>query len=399
MARREKVTVKVIGVDGSEWTISNPENNAGEQGVWLDQNHTGMITDTPVETVWQSSSGQIGSTFRGVNFAARDITFPVIILDKPDLSWQKADSRWRKAWSVWEDSTIVVISESGRRELKARLSKTIEQKLENSSGQARGAATSLMHLKAGDPLWSSQTATDPWRFDGVHWTGHVTVTNPTDMPMWPKWTITGPASLILPDFSFEMREGWDGYEHRERRIILPHLKYKWDAVVDADPTVEQFSVIGRPNMWMLLEKPFLYSVPPWTTLTQIPIAVNPLPMLPELWNRLNIPFEMPTEFLVHMAEVMTRILEPLGTDTILSWTAKDIAVRIRSALVETAEWARDIGLVGEWIAAALNALSTSALADLIGEAWGTLWGQNLNLAGAGVQLRMEHKWSRAYGLE
>lgn len=394
---RGKIDVHVTGVDGSRWHVAGEK--APTSGVRIDQNLLGLLTDTPVETVWQSGIGQIGGTFRGYSFAPREITLPVMILDSEGESWQRVDSRWRQAWSYTDDSTIEVISEGRARRIRARLHKTPEQKLEESSGQDRGASRMLMHLIAGDPLWYSDTVTEPWIFDGVHWTGSVTVTNPTDMPMWLKWTVTGPASIILPDFSFETREGFPGFEHQHRRVVLPHLRYKWDAVVDSDPTHEQLAVIGKPNFWMLLEKPFLYPVPPHTPPTQLPLAVNPLPLLPEVWKRLDIPFEIPVEFLVKMAELLEKILTGIGLDTLEQWSADQVAVRTREALEQAAEWARGIGLVGEWLSTLLRVLSKSKLAELIGDAWGTAWGSAFNLPGAGVQLRMERRWTRPYGLD
>ncbi|WKD60925.1 hypothetical protein CCICO_04440 [Corynebacterium ciconiae DSM 44920] len=397
MASREKIDIRLVGVDGSVWDLSG--RRGGTQGVWLDRAHTGFITDTPVETVWQSSVGQIGGTFRGMNFAPREITLPVMVLDDKSRAWQETDSQWRRAWSYREDSILQVMSGDSVRSLRVRLKATPEQKLEESSGQERGASLMLMHLIAGDPLWSSETVTEPWIFDGVHWTGNVTVTNPTDMPMWLKWTVTGPASIILPDFSFESRPGYPGFDQQRRRIVLPHLRYRWDAVVDSDPTHEQLAVVGKPNFWMLLEKPFLYPVPPRTPPTELPLAVNPLPLLPEVWKRLDIPFEIPVEFLVKMAEILERILTGIGLETLEQWSADGIAIRTRKALEEAAEWAKDKGIAGEWLSTLLRVLSKSKLAELIGEAWGHAWGSAFNMPGAGVQVRMERRWTRPYGLE
>lgn len=394
--RREKITIRITGVDGSKWRITGEKG--GDQGVWLDQAHTGLITDTPVETIWQSTVGQIGGTFRGLNFAPREISMPVMILDHKGESWQSIDSRWRRAWSYTDDSTITVEVDGRARHLKARLKATPEQKLETTSGQAQGASIMLMHLVAGDPLWHSDTVTEEWVFNGVHWTGNVTVSNPTDVPMWLQWVVTGPASIILPDYSFETRDGYPGVDQQTRRIVLPHLRYQWDALVDSDPTHEQLAVLGKPNFWMLLEKPFLYPIPPRTPPTQLPVAVNPLPLLPEVWKRLDIPFDIPVAFLVEMAHNLEKILTGIGLATLQQYSANQIAVQVRRALDETVKWAQEFGMVGNWLAVLPNALSESHLAELIGDAWGHAWGQAFNLPGAGVQVRMTHRWTRPYGL-
>lgn len=389
--RREKLTVNYIGVDGYKWPLSNPLDGGGSEGVWLDKKHVGLITDTPVETIWESSAGQIGATYRGLNFGPREISFPVMILDSPERSWQSVDSRWRNSWSYREDGEIEVIAPNGGvRRLKARLFKTPEQQLEDDSGQNRRGTKMLMHIKAGDPLWSSLTTSDVWRFNGIDYMGSVTVANPTDMPMYLKWTVTGPASIILPDFSFETRDGWAGSEHRDRRIVLPHLKVGWDALVDTDPVSEQLAVLGKPNFWMMLNQPFLYEVPPRTPPTELPVVVNPVPLLPEVWHRLAIPFDIPVEALVQIAQRLTTLLAPLGTDTVLSWTPERLAEEIDAAI----RWVLP-NFVGEWVYWLLEVLSIRTLGEVISEAWGSV----NNMAGAGVQVRMEHKWTRPYGLD
>lgn len=387
MAQREKIDVHVVGVDGSRWHISG--DGAGADGVWMEDDFVGLL-DTPVSTIWSSGASQIGGSLEAVRFDAREVSLPVMILDEPGRPWQQVDSRWRKAWSYTADSTIEVTSASGRRALKVRLHKTPEHKLEK-GGQFRGASRAFMSLKAGDPLWYSSTQTDVWRFDGTHYAGEVEVSNPTDMPMWLAWTITGPASMILPDFSWETREGWPGYEHQDRRVVLPHQGVGVDVVVDTNPEVEQVTAMGRPGWWQLMNGQFFcYPVPPWTPPTKLPVVVNPIPLLPSLWHRLSIPGEIPAAALVAMAAQLEELLAPLGPDTVLSWTpqrlAQEIDAAIRAVLPD---------FVGEWTDKILEVLTIPTIGEVIAETWGSV----ANMAGAGVQARQVRAWSRPYGLE
>ena len=248
-----------------------------------------------------------------------------------------------------------------------------------------------MYLRSGDPLYSSMEETDVWRFNGINYVGHVTVSNPTDVPMPPQWVMKGPADFILPDFSFETREGWPFYEHRDRRIVMPFQKIGTDVTVDLTDGQEQVAARGMPNYWQLMNGQFfLHKVPPWTPPTKIPVVVNPIPWLPTLWHRFGIPFEIPAEALVAMAVRLTARLEPLGTDTVLSWTPERLAQEINQAIRQVLP-----NFLGDWVDILLQVLNVPTIGEIIAEAWGSV----ANMAGAGVQLRQQRKWTRPYGLE
>lgn len=400
---RHRITVNVVGVNGMRFCISGDKR--GDMGVSLMDEHVGLL-DTPVETIWSSTAAQIGATFGAARFQAREVTLPVVILDSPDRPWQLVDSLWRKAWSYTQDSKIEIISNSGKRVLSCRLSATPEVEL-GKGGQYRGSARMLMHLKAGDPMWYEDDVTESWRFNGVHWGGHVTVENPTDQPMWLRWTLTGPASMILPDFSWETREGFPGFEHQKRKITLPFQPYGVDVAIDTNPEVEQVVAFQRPSWGAKMNGQFFnYPVPPWTPPTRLPVYVNPLPWTADIWKSLQIPFSIPTEALVKLAEIMTRIMSPIGTETVLSWGVDEIATQVDRGLQEMFAFFRDKdrNQDGEtdayaWVQQASKVLTKRTVGQLLGETVGYTWGQFFTMAGSGVQVRQVRRWSRPYGLE
>lgn len=415
MPEESKVLVEVTGVHGEHFTISG--HGAGTEGVWLDPNHVGLL-DTPVSTVWRSAANQVGGDFQAAKFDARDITLPLTILDSESRDWQTADSRWRRAWSYFEDCTITVTTDSGSRSLKARMTGTPEMQLGQLGGHVQGRASVLMTLKAGNPLWESESSTDEWIFDGLNYTGNVTVENPTDMPMWLRWVVTGPASMILPDYSFEDRRGYPGYEHQARQLTLPFQDYRTHVVVDTDPMVEQVVAIQDepnniieqtvediqrlvlpegPQWWARMNGQFFtYPIPPWTPPTKLPVMVNPVPWLPDLWRTFQIPFAVPTEFLAKVSVELTKVLQSVGQDTFLTWSVDRMAQEIDKAIREALAWAGPIwGQTVDWIQGVIKFLTRQTIGNLIAQTWGSV----AQMPGAGVQVRMVQQWSRPWGLE
>lgn len=386
--KRKPISILVRGVDGSEWILSGP--GRGNRGVVLAPEADGLI-DPPVSTIWKSSATQIGSTYQAARYAARDLQLKLWIWDDDRWDWQVTDSLWRRAWSYERDSELIVRSDSGERRLRCRLSQTPEVKLGQEGGHAGGHTEMALSLRAGNPMWTQEDTTDVWRFDGIHYTGFVTVTNPTDTQAWVKYVSVGPASLILPDHSFEDREGWPGYEHRDRRVVLPFQNHRQNLLIDTDPMTEQVVSSDGSQFWARMNgQAFVYPVPPWTPPTRIPVAVNPLPWLPNLWARLGIPFDIPVDALVAMAEALTKLLEPLGTDTVLSWTPERLAQEIDTAIRSVLP-----GFVGEWADVLLETLSIPTLGEIIAESWGSV----ATMAGSGVQVRVPMQWTRPYGME
>lgn len=413
-----KIAIDVIGVHGEEFRISGP--GAGREVVWLDPGFVGVV-NAAFSTVWTSAADQIGGTFADAKFSARDITLPVTLLDSPLRDWETVYSRWLTAWSIWEDATLVVTTPAGRRELRCRMSETPEIYLGQLGGHVQGRAGILMKLRAGDPLFSSGVDVTGWEFNGNRWHGHVTVSNPTDVPAWPKWVCTGPASLILPDFSFETRGGFPGYEHRKRRITMPFQSYKQHVLVDTDPMVEQVVAIETepenlvddlagllrrllpegPQWWARMNGQFFtYPIPPRTPPTEVPVAVNPLPWLPNLWRTLQIPFSIPTDFLVLCAEAMTVVMDPLSGSRVLAMTPDDLADKIDEAVRRAGGIFGGLGEAAAEMAQTISRVLTRAtIGKLVADTWAYSWGSLNTMAGAGVQVRVERKWTSAFGME
>ena len=285
----QKTTVELEGVNGEWFTLAGP--NAGDQGVYLGTGVTGLY-DPPVKTVYEEPGNWPGARYLNHRIQRRDIVFGVEILDGRMDSWLTRESFWRKAWAFDRDCKLYVTTEeSGTRYLKVRLLESPEVDwFTDPNGQSINLTK--MVCVAGDPFWyeddvvhSAVTQEDtrfdpnelqlPWPWPHkelpsetlwieVDCHGCGGGLNPTDQPIWPKWTVPGsteppadpyipglpwlgapksPATIwTLPDYS------WRDDEHANRRLRLPSLigglrtNEEQQVVVDGHPTGGTFTL-------------------------------------------------------------------------------------------------------------------------------------------------------------
>ncbi|WP_032380949.1 hypothetical protein [Rhodococcoides fascians] len=270
-------TIELIGVDGSRWTLSGP--GQGLEGVELATNPIG-IYDAPVTTIWNATAFQIGASPGGYRTNKRDIVFAVNVWATESLEWEDVDSAWRKAWAYDRDSTLVITTEYGARSLKLRMSEQPDFKPKNDPHLKQWAVIT-MTCAAGNPYWYEKDVTDSWtstldtrgidpatgvtRIDR----GFVTVSNPTDLPIWLKWVLKAPGRWMVPDFS------WKDDDWAERKILMPSQLPQEDVVINSDPMEDQAVSLNGSQFWARMNGvSFLFPVPPYTKKTQIPVSVS-----------------------------------------------------------------------------------------------------------------------------
>lgn len=387
----ESAVIELAGVDGSRWILHGP--GAGAQGVAMGIAPSG-IYDSPRETQWSSGAYQIGATPLGTTRPARDVVFTAHCAGSTPAEIEAVEARWRRAWSYESDAVMTVTTAgSGSRHLRLRMMQEPLTDVEIDP-HVTGYSAQVMTLRAPQPDYTGDPRTSTFVFDGVNWAGHVTVANDGDLPMWLEWSLTSPAAWILPDHSWQSDPDAPFYGFRERMVALPFQRWHHDPdrrqdvriVTNRDGfqgrAVDEHQFLARWN-----GQRFMFPVPPHTPPTKLPVAVNPLPWLPDLWRRLKLP-HIPAGVLYHIAKGLTGVLSPIGAGTVLSWTADDIVSRIDGVIdaltIDELEPIRDT---------IRKALGLPTAGELITSAWGSV----SQLPGAAARVYCTPLHSRPWG--
>lgn len=367
--------ITIVGVDGSEWLIHGPGSK--DSPVRLREGDLGEFYDTPFSATYKGVVGRAGKRYLGHNVLERNLVLDLHIYSDSGRSWGQVDSDFRRALDPELEATIVVETElSGRRWLKVRLGETPTYQGGLDPHETTGGDFQYV-LVSGNPYWCSGTITDEFVFSGSNWYGDgVTVSNPGDVPAWPKWVLTAPAKYGLPDVS------WRDNEDSARMVFLPFQPNGREVLVDTDPHEEMITANDGTLLWAKMNGQFFqYAIPGRTVATELPVYVDPFPMLP---------FDLPVEWRIWIAQKMREWAEQLGLTAFLALTPEDIGNRIRG-------WMN--GTIPDWV----PVLSSDVLSEMTGTFIANLirdtYGQIGNIAGATAQIRVDVLWSRPWGLE
>jgi len=189
--------------------------------VWLAPEVTGLF-EAPVKVVFEEPGNWPGSRYLNHRVQRREVVFGVEVMSGCGETWAELDSEWRKAWAFDKDSTLYVTTEdSGTRYLRLRLLESPDVSWQYDP-MMNTINKVVMTCVAADPFWweddvivSAVTQTDtsfdpagypwPWPYDTLPketLTMDVRHTNPTDQPIWPKWSLPGsedpPAEPYIP---------------------------------------------------------------------------------------------------------------------------------------------------------------------------------------------------------
>ncbi|MBV7294933.1 hypothetical protein KRX51_03240 [Corynebacterium sp. TAE3-ERU12] len=308
---------------------------------------------------------------------------------------EQIESLWRRSWDYDRDGELVVTTPNGQRRLYLRLMS--EPQVEVSiDPHVTGYTRFVMVVRAGEPDYVGTALTDTFVFDGRTYAGHVTVSNPGDLPMFLRWSLKAPASWILPDWSWTRDPADWRSAYAERLIALPFQRWHHDPAKRQDARIhtslmdlQGVATDGHQFQARWNGQMFEFPVPPNTPPTQIPVAVNPIPHLPEILRALNIPPSIPAKGSYALAQALTGVLGNIPTDTVLSWTPEELIERIDEAADQLT-----VDDMDEWLGAVRDALKLPSAGELITTAYGSV----AQMAGASAKVYCVPLYSRPWGV-
>lgn len=233
--------------NGDRATIHGP--GAGTEGIVLDINPKGLW-ETPTTTIWTEGARQEGGTYNGFRHNMQDVILPVHISATEDMSWQQVKSRWSGMWEFDRETQLVATSSSGIRRLGLRKVETPTfEPIVDPGFNAYGLM--IMTTRAGWPFYVENDEVDVFQSKTGALNGHVTLSNPTNRPMYPKWVIDAPqgGQVTLPDFSWVTDPEHEDYEWRGRVIDVPTLSAGEKLVIRTYPDEETYESNINPLFW------------------------------------------------------------------------------------------------------------------------------------------------------
>lgn len=266
MSINPTVLIEIIDVNGKHWTVSG--QGMGEQGVELDTDPAGLFDEAPFSSIWLQGADQEGATYQGTRIEPMDLVLGFHIFGDDAAEWEAVDASFFAGFSPSEPATIRVTSPAGVRTLqvvKLEPAKQLSKKDPRLSGYSRTQLT----LRAPWPFWEGQTTTSTFVSTSDAQSGTVTVSNPTDRPMWLQWIATAPGRWIIPDYNFKTGPG------STRKVVTPALALGQDLTIDTYPRNETYVALDGSNIaGRFGGVDFLHSVPPGTPSTTIPVSVE-----------------------------------------------------------------------------------------------------------------------------
>jgi len=282
--------IEVYGCDGSYWYISGPDIPE-EAGVTLNPKLTGAI-DAPVKTQWLP--GAFGQEAQGYRWERRDIIFAVQTFAQDPETWMTVDSEWRAAFDYVNETKIAYTTSAGTRWINVRMleePKSYEGESDNGKSPFLICdSTVVMTVAAELPFYIGETDVYEWSLTGQTFgSTTIDIVNESDVPVWPKWTLTGGATWTLPDFSWGNLDYGRAYEDAQRTVDLPALTVYENVVVDSDPrkqTILSSNLSNVQGRWK--GNDLLYPLAPGAT-DSIPISVKDITNSAGAALRLEIP--------------------------------------------------------------------------------------------------------------
>ena len=253
--------IEIEGVSGDIWHVHG--RRAGAEGVALGDTPLGMI-DVPVVTRWTQTADGEGASPNGIRFEPTDLELVFHTRETVESTVPEIDSRFRRAWD-YERQTIIRVSSplSGTRELAVQLRESPEKADKFDMHHTRYTRTQLS-VRAPKTFWRGQPDVQPVRAEGASGTAMITVWNPTDRPISPRWSLQPGCRWVLPDFDFK---------GGTRTIGLPASYASHEVSINTKRGEQMVRIAGWPNAQEAMGGVlFSHTIPAHTPPTEVPVS-------------------------------------------------------------------------------------------------------------------------------
>lgn len=259
--------IEIEGVDGQIFHVHG--RKAGHEGIALGDTPLGMI-DVPVTTRWTQTADGEGASPNGVRFEPTDLELVFHTRETRDSTVPEIDSRFRRAWDYPDPerpnrATIVRVGSplSGTRELRVNLRESPAKSDKFDMHHTRYTRTQLA-VRAAKTFWAGHPDVQPVRAEGASGTAMITVWNPTDRPVSPRWVLQPGCRWVIPDFDFKSGT---------RTIGLPASYASHEVSINTKRGEQMIRIEGWPNAQEAMGGVlFSNTIPAHTPPTEIPVS-------------------------------------------------------------------------------------------------------------------------------
>jgi len=275
--------LQLLGCDGSTWDIEGPDADA--QGVFL-LPRPQQFYHSPAVTYWIKSGGA-GEKYQGFSYAPRKPLFALVTHDTdPDV--------WRALWSDLTlafgdpDDTFRLRAETndGVRFLRMRLRQHLAafeaiEPIVGMDPHLFGCGSVGVDAQCDQPHWYGTPGITSWSLPSGT-SGNTTTFlhpgNPGPVPIWPRWTLTAPATWVLPDRSYGQEDDFGRYgdDDSANTWTSTPLVAGEDVLIDSNPD-EEFMVTVAGGLGPLMRQGgdfLVYPVAPFTAPHNVTVAVS-----------------------------------------------------------------------------------------------------------------------------
>lgn len=358
----------MYGADESIWYLTGPAGQASPARMM--EGEVSQLYITPGETTYRARVGQGGASYRG----HRDL--PALVPLRVDFigrDWARNLTRFRRALRPDADAVLEMRTATGgarRLTIRAHEAPVILNEHDPGTGEA---AVVEFPVIAPIPYWQATTPiTSEWQASTRVIHGELVVSNPGEVPVWPRYICTSPGGWLLSDIDHDPSDGLVA----PRVVELPWLPAGRDVLVDTDPlqlTVEAVDETLAP-LAGLRGAQFIHPIPAGAHEVRLPVSIDPIP---------GLQLAIPDEWRHWIAVKLQELAEAIGAGEWSAMTPEVVGQKVEDLIN---------GARPEWLPDLSEGLVAKLTAQAIAEAWRKHYGRWGVVDGSTVQVQIWPKW-------